>query len=78
MKELAKPEDYSTHQQVLLTSCLLLSGTRVPARTIISAGSVVNTVLTEELALYSGIPAVKIRDLPADLGYFVRTKPFID
>jgi acetyltransferase-like isoleucine patch superfamily enzyme len=62
----------------VLTSCLLLSGTRVPARTIISAGSVVNTVLTEELALYSGIPAVKIRDLPADLGYFVRTKPFID
>jgi serine acetyltransferase len=62
----------------VLTNCLLLSGTRVPARTIISAGSVVNTVLTEELALYSGIPAVKIRDLPADLGYFVRKKPFID
>jgi serine acetyltransferase len=62
----------------VLTNSLLLSGTRVPARTIISAGSVVNTVLTEELALYSGNPAVKIRDLPADLGYFVRTKPYID
>jgi acetyltransferase-like isoleucine patch superfamily enzyme len=62
----------------VMTNCLLLAGTCVPPHTVISGGSMVNAALEDELALYGGVPAVKIRDLPADLGYFVRTKPFID
>jgi hypothetical protein len=53
----------------------LLSGTRVPARSIVSAGSVVNTPLTEELTFYSGNPAEAVRSLPDTLGFFHRGDP---
>jgi acetyltransferase-like isoleucine patch superfamily enzyme len=56
----------------VMSACILLSGTRVPPRSIVSAGSVVNTKLTKELTLYRGNPAQPVRDLPPDLGYFRR------
>jgi acetyltransferase-like isoleucine patch superfamily enzyme len=56
----------------VMTDCILLSGTRVPAYCIVSAGSVVNTKLTEEYTFYSGNPARAARTLPPTLGFFRR------
>jgi carbonic anhydrase/acetyltransferase-like protein (isoleucine patch superfamily) len=54
---------------------VLLSGTGVPAYCIVSAGSVVNTKLTEEYTFYSGNPAQAVRTLPPTLAYFRRGEP---
>ena len=56
----------------VMSGTTLLSGTKVPARSIVSAGSVVNTPLTEELTFYSGNPAEAVRTLPETLGFFHR------
>ena len=56
----------------VMSGSTLLSGTRVPARSIVSAGSVVNTPLTDELTFYSGNPAQAVRSLPDTLGFFDR------
>jgi acetyltransferase-like isoleucine patch superfamily enzyme len=55
----------------VMSASVLLSGTRVPARSIISAGSVVTTRLTKEQTFYRGNPAEPVRDLP-DLPAFHR------
>lgn len=62
----------------ILTNTVLLAGTSVAARSVVSAGSVVNTHLRKEHTFYRGNPAVEVRSLPEDLGYFVRTRPRID
>ena len=62
----------------ILTNCVLLAGTSVAARSIVSAGSVVNTPLTKEYTFYRGNPAVGVRDLPENLGYFTRTAPHVE
>jgi acetyltransferase-like isoleucine patch superfamily enzyme len=56
----------------VMSGATLLSGTRVPPRSVVSAGSVVNTPLTEELTFYSGNPAEAVRSLPASLAFFRR------
>ncbi|HEY1653201.1 MAG TPA: hypothetical protein VGG09_15050 [Acidimicrobiales bacterium] len=56
----------------VMSGCVLLSGTRVPARCIVSAGSVVTTKLTKEQTFYRGNPADAVRELP-DLRIFHRT-----
>jgi acetyltransferase-like isoleucine patch superfamily enzyme len=58
----------------VMSGSTLLSGTRLPARCIVSAHSVVNTKLTEELTFYGGNPAEAIRRLPETLGFFHRGK----
>ena len=40
----------------VMSGCMLLSGTRVPARSIVSAGSVVTAKLTQELHPLPGQP----------------------
>jgi len=62
----------------ILSNVVLLAGTSVAPRSIVSAGSVVNTPLTTELTFYRGNPAEAVRSLPEDLGYFVRTSPHVD
>jgi acetyltransferase-like isoleucine patch superfamily enzyme len=57
---------------VVMSGCMILAGTRVPPRSIVSAGSVVDTKLSGELTLYRGNPAVAVRELPERLGYFQR------
>jgi len=59
-------------RSAIMTGCMLLSGTRVPPRCIVSAGAVVNTKLSKELTFYSGNPAQPVRALPDDLGFFHR------
>ncbi len=56
----------------VMSGCTLLSGTKVPPRAVVSAGSVVNTPLTEELTFYSGNPAEAVRSLPESLAFFHR------
>ncbi|UTI62610.1 hypothetical protein NBH00_14715 [Paraconexibacter antarcticus] len=56
----------------IMTGCIIASGTCVPARCIVSAGSVVNTKLTRELTFYRGNPAEPVRELPARLQFFRR------
>jgi acetyltransferase-like isoleucine patch superfamily enzyme len=62
----------------VMSGSTLLSGTRVPARSIVSAGSVVNTPLTEELTFYSGNPAEAVRVLPETLAFFHRGGAVVD
>ena len=57
---------------VVMSGCMLLAGTRVPSRSIVSAGSVVDTKLSGEFTLFRGNPAVAVRDLPERLGFFHR------
>ena len=56
----------------VLSGCTLLPGSRVPSRSIVSAGSVVATRLESELTFYRGNPAEAVRDLPPTLAYFRR------
>jgi acetyltransferase-like isoleucine patch superfamily enzyme len=56
----------------IMSGCLLLSGTRVPDRCIVSAGSVVTTKLTKAQTFYRGNPAQAVRELPENLAYFHR------
>jgi acetyltransferase-like isoleucine patch superfamily enzyme len=55
----------------VMSGCMLLAGTRVPARSIVSAGSVITTKLTKEHTFYRGNPAEAVRELPK-LRYFER------
>lgn len=57
----------------VMSGCILLSGMSVPARAIVSAGSVITTKLTQEQAFYRGNPAQVVRALPDTLKYFHRT-----
>lgn len=59
----------------VMSGCILLSGTRIPARCIISAGSVVNTRLATENTFYRGNPAEPVRELPDRLQFFRRGQP---
>lgn len=65
-------------RSALLTNCVVLAGTSVAPRSILSAGSVVNTPLTKEYVFYRGNPAEEVRTLPETLGYFTRTSPRVD
>ncbi|HWF56526.1 MAG TPA: hypothetical protein VG223_17940 [Solirubrobacteraceae bacterium] len=62
-------------RSAVMSGCILMSGTRVPARSIVSAGSVVNTKLTKELTFYRGNPAEPYRDLPERIQFFQRGLP---
>jgi acetyltransferase-like isoleucine patch superfamily enzyme len=66
------------HHAGVMSGTTLLSGTTVPSRCIVSAGSVVATKLTEELTFYRGNPAKAERKLPATLGYFNRDVTAVD
>ncbi len=59
----------------IMSGCTMLCGTRVPKRSLVSAGSVVATKLTKELTFYRGNPAEPVRDLPETLGIFRRRLP---
>jgi acetyltransferase-like isoleucine patch superfamily enzyme len=59
------------------TGSILLKGSRLPDRSVLSAGSVLLTQESEECALYSGVPAQKVRDLAPDSAYFTRQEGFV-
>lgn len=59
------------------TGCIILAGSTLPARSILGAGSVLTGVFKEEGHLYRGNPAVMVRKIVTDRGFFVRTSGFI-
>jgi acetyltransferase-like isoleucine patch superfamily enzyme len=59
-------------RSAVMSGCTLLSGTGVPDRSIVSAGSIVTTRLTQELTVYRGNPAEAVRTLPDTLAFFHR------
>lgn len=61
------------------TSCVLLPGSALPSYSVLSANSLLSKSQCEELTLYGGNPAVKIKSLlMEDFKYFSRTKGFIE
>lgn len=60
------------HHSAVMSGCTLLNGTTVPSRSFVSAGSVVNTKLRNELTFYGGNPAEPLRQLPESLRLFDR------
>lgn len=54
------------HHSIVGTCCTLLAGSSVPPRCIVGGGAVVSGPLAEELAIYGGVPARKIKALPED------------
>lgn len=59
------------------TGAIILKGSRLPDRSVLSAGSVLLTQEIEECALYSGVPAKKVRNLASDSAYFTRSEGFV-
>jgi UDP-3-O-[3-hydroxymyristoyl] glucosamine N-acyltransferase len=68
----SRPVSIGEHSAVM-SGTLLLCGSSVPARCVVSAGSVVTTKLSKEDMLYRGNPALPIRKLPR-LRFFERTE----
>jgi acetyltransferase-like isoleucine patch superfamily enzyme len=55
------------------TGCIVLYGAELPDYSVLSAGSVLTRKCEETHRIYSGNPAVAVKELPADLHYFHRT-----
>lgn len=54
------------------TGSIILPGSRLPAYSVLAAGSVLNREYVEENWLYAGSPAVKVKQLSRDAAYFHR------
>lgn len=57
--------------------CILLAGSRVPPRSLVAAGAVVNRDLGEELQLYGGVPARPLKAISPDNAFITREKGLI-
>lgn len=68
----SKPVSVGDHS-VVMSGSLLLCGSGVPPRCVVSAGSVVATKLTQPDTLYRGNPAAPVRKL-SRLKFFERTE----
>ena len=60
------------------SNCLLLGGSDLPAYSVLAAKSLLGKKFAVEHALYAGVPARFVRELPADFGYFQRTTGVVD
>lgn len=60
------------------TGCTVLPGTNIPSYSIVQASSLVKGNLPKSHALYGGQPAKEIKDLSADLAYFMRKSGFVN
>jgi len=63
---------------LVTANCTLLAGAIVPARSIVASGATVVGPLPDELVLYGGVPARRLKDLPEDLGLFTRERGYVD
>ena len=59
------------------TRVTVLGGAALPDRSVLGAGSVLNKAHTEELAVYAGQPAAKVKALEPDGAYFHRPRGFV-
>ena len=60
------------------TNCVILGGSKLPNYSVLAAKSQLATALNVEYALYSGLPARFVQDLPPEFGYFRRTAGRVD
>lgn len=56
------------------TRCVLLKGAVLPHHSVLGAGSTLHKPMTQPFALYSGVPAALVRELPVETGWFQRTE----
>jgi len=60
------------------TGCILLKGANVPSCSIVSAGSVFSaTTVSQKYSLFSGNPAVIVKQIPENYAFFCRLEGFI-
>lgn len=59
------------------TGSILLAGSRLPDRSVLGAGSVLQRAFDAPGYLYAGMPAKPVKELPADAAYFHRTSGFV-
>ncbi len=60
------------------TNCVILGGAVLPDFCVLAAKSQLATKLTEQCALYSGVPARFVQELSPEFGYFRRTEGMVD
>lgn len=60
------------------TGSILLPGAVLPNYSVLGAGSVLRRGVDKEWSLYSGVPAIHVRDIPRDTAYFGRETGFIE
>lgn len=60
------------------TNSVLLAGAVLPDRCVLGAKSLLNKAQSQPQTLYAGVPAVAVKELPADLAYFQRTVGYVD
>lgn len=60
------------------TGCILLSGSSLPDYCVLGAGSMLSKKLTTSLTLYGGVPAMPIKKLDQDSGYFRRLAGYVN
>ncbi len=59
------------------TGCILLSGSVLPDYCVLGANSVLNKAYADTHFLYAGNPAMAVKTLPMEMGYFIRTTGFV-
>ena len=59
------------------TRCTLLGGGRLPSHCVLAAGAVLTGTFEQSFSLYGGVPARRIKDIPADARYLSRTVGFV-
>ncbi len=62
---------------LVFSGCILLAGCRVPPRSVVAAGAVVDRDLGEELQVYGGVPARALKPLDPGNAYVNREKGLI-
>lgn len=59
------------------TNSVLLGGSALPDYCVLGAKSLLNKTFTETHRLYAGVPAERVKELPADWKYFTRSEGFV-
>jgi acetyltransferase-like isoleucine patch superfamily enzyme len=59
------------------TRCILLGGSRLPARSVLAAGAVLTNAYDTSFSLYGGVPARLIKEMSGSPAYFNRTQGFV-
>lgn len=62
---------------LVFSGCILLAGCRVPPRSVVAAGAVVDRDLGDELQVYGGVPARALKPLDPGNAYVNREKGLI-
>jgi acetyltransferase-like isoleucine patch superfamily enzyme len=57
---------------------IVLGGAALPDRSVLAAGAVLNKAHSEAFAVYAGQPAVRVKGLDPEAGYFHRPRGFVD